>query len=310
LEEQLAQSEATVKGLRMDITNLTKQMDVVQMEHSAELRKLRAEVDENERIISAKDMEIESLQSQLQDRENGDESGQQLDSLSDELVTRQVQIESLQRDKSALQLSVEEWTKRARDGERQLQEERMRVRTPVRGGAALKREDLEMLEEGAPSPAKASSTRRRITGGHEYDDDDGWGGGQFVEESRFLTDLSQSGFVGEKMANAARAVDQVSLQAGAVMQQRPLVRIGVALYILMLHLWVFFILFSRSHGALEMQPQANELVSEMHTTGGNGHVNGNDAPPSEAPSSALTAPPFHDQGLATGPGSGDSSTPS
>ena len=71
--------------------------------------------------------------------------------------------------------------------------------------------------------------------------DDGATEGTF-EDSRFFGKLSVRGTWGAKLSGVARGLDDLSLKSGGFLRRSSVLRVGLVLYVALLHLWVFAVL--------------------------------------------------------------------
>lgn len=61
-----------------------------------------------------------------------------------------------------------------------------------------------------------------------------------LSKNRFLGELSRKGPWGAKVVNVAQNLDRVSLRTGTFLKKNSLFRLGIIVYVLLLHFWVFF----------------------------------------------------------------------
>jgi hypothetical protein len=92
------------------------------------------------------------------------------------------------------------------------------------------------------------SSRRRV------DDYDPLESSVPMKTTKFFNDLSRRGWFANKIAVFMNDVDKFSLSTGRYMTKLPILRVLFVLYILVIHIWVIFILYSH-HQSIELKPR-------------------------------------------------------
>jgi hypothetical protein len=96
---------------------------------------------------------------------------------------------------------------------------------------------------------------------------------------RAAAEMERFGVKAPQLARAVNAIDSWTLLTGRYLRTSPLVRVGITVYLLVLHVWVFFVLALHTHsldgpaggGLADASPQdfvTNKIDHTMGDTGG------------------------------------------
>ncbi|GBG34298.1 RNA-binding protein 1 [Hondaea fermentalgiana] len=224
-EEMLAQERRRIAALQQDVDAVHAEAERAasrkaqeEQRWQAESRQLRDQVDALKRDLNAM-------------RKRDDIQGvaaleQRLAALSEHLVAKQKQIESLTSEKGALR-------QRLKSLERQHEE--LRLQEQVSNGAGRRGAGTAGYGGDVELGSVSLRFRRR----------------QETAAMRIarLEPIAQH----QNLAEAVDVVDQLALSSGAVLQREPWVRLMFLGYFLLLHLWVIFILVFHTHGTVPVE---------------------------------------------------------
>lgn len=172
--------------------------------------------------------------------------------LREELLDRQRQLELLSSERSQLVFSLDEANRRNYELQTKL-EFFSRQQTPaaVRRGWLTSDGSLSIGAGagGATGPVriKASSASRSVASSLDDSVDLEDHARTPGSTSQFFEDLSRRGHLGQRVVSAAYHVDNISLDIATVLARYPLARVVLVVYLLLLHLFVWVALFSRTH---------------------------------------------------------------
>lgn len=237
LEGHLTAAEAQSHELQ---TRLKAETDVLEQQYEAE----RAAHAETRRMLNAQQQELLDLQrrhgpsSSLPQGGSGGGVGSSAGT-STELCVMEQRVRELGDALMEKQSALE-----AKRGEA----DQWRTRYEVAQQRLREAELLQSALHSSASSATASSSSHRLNANNAntrvvYVDPaaaGGGGGDDDVSKHRWMRTLSRrGGGFGEGVVTAARGIDRVSLQAGSVLRHHSLLRVGLIVYVLLLHLWVF-----------------------------------------------------------------------
>ena len=94
-----------------------------------------------------------------------------------------------------------------------------------------------------------------------------------VDESKFFKTLSHRGRWGEQVVTAATRLDYYALFVGRILYSHASIRVFIALYLVFMHLWVFFVVSSYVH--LLPHTQSIHEHQQLFENGGPGGSNSN-----------------------------------
>eukprot|EP00762_Andalucia_godoyi_P001300 ANDGO_04948.mRNA.1 hypothetical protein len=265
-ERDLADSRRDCDALHAELISVHRQLDRSR-EEMAEVRSELNKLLVSRQSLSSSAPSSSASSSRLAGTDEDDVPVMQV--LRDELVNRQRQLEQVLTDRAALQLTVDDLTgklqqasdKLSRFSKQQSAQHQGSYQgvsnlQPTIGPSSTVRivSDRETVASPSSSSSSASSSvsssmlvhdvesgsmRHRATaasavGGHSG-------------QSRFFEKLSKKGVVGRKAVQVAERIDSVSLTAARTLSQYPLARVAIVVYVVLLHLWVWSVLFMRSH---------------------------------------------------------------
>ena len=153
----------------------------------------------------------------------------QVANLSQQLLRKQQHVLELQAERSTLRSRLDDAQANAQAAERQVLE--------LRGG------DVEDLEGGYSTYGRSINVGMSRRGGVSPGTASKGKGG-----SRIVQEMEKFGVnAGPGVTRTIDALDSWSLDVGRVLRTHPLIRIGAVLYLIVIHLWVFFILSMQTH---------------------------------------------------------------
>eukprot|EP01012_Entosiphon_sulcatum_P066008 TRINITY_DN95059_c0_g1_i1.p1 TRINITY_DN95059_c0_g1~~TRINITY_DN95059_c0_g1_i1.p1 ORF type:complete len:495 (+),score=121.85 TRINITY_DN95059_c0_g1_i1:167-1486(+) len=177
--------------------------------------------------LRQKDLALARAEKRNQQRAGGKDGDQELEAriqvMAEHLMAKQSQLETTKYEKDALGVQLESANSRVKELERMLRAAQAADAHPTPGHAI----DVDTYTSHPSSP---------------------------------FSSLSRRGKLAARIADTSAAIDQLSLQAGRILRRSALLRVAMMTYVMLLHLWVFFVLAFSSlpspKAHLHVQPQA------------------------------------------------------
>eukprot|EP01113_Clastostelium_recurvatum_P014795 TRINITY_DN180_c0_g1_i4.p1 TRINITY_DN180_c0_g1~~TRINITY_DN180_c0_g1_i4.p1 ORF type:complete len:925 (-),score=281.30 TRINITY_DN180_c0_g1_i4:46-2820(-) len=208
--------QAEVSSLREELAKRTEELREANQHREADVQKLKRQ------------LAVKALSSATQQELEG-----RLQTMTDHLQQKQAEINTLTSEKSYLTLQIESLVQRGGDA-----------------GQAAPHTTLTVRGSGS----------HMKTSGDEEDDDDGYAGSNssVVHDDVWSSKLRQRSIasimpasvvtvdsaVGKKVVGAAQFLDRVAASTGRTLRRSPYARLGTIFYVVLLHLWVFYIFVS------------------------------------------------------------------
>lgn len=202
LTEQLQSEQSRLFLIEQDYLKLKSELTNDQQDFQQEKQYLKKQVHDYEK-------ELERLRTQLTSKiinqTNDEELEKRLQTLTESLIHKQTIIETLQTDKSSLNMQLERLEKRL--------------------------DDYEMITTKASIPTSIHIDE------NEHYENLRYRVPPLLRETPYDVDLTK------KVKRAANQLDHLGFRLTSVLRRYPVARLGVLFYIVILHLWTFIVLF-------------------------------------------------------------------
>ncbi|UJR21627.1 hypothetical protein I4U23_024705 [Adineta vaga] len=212
LTEQLKEEHGRLSLVEQDYYNLKEDLTSTTEDFHKQKQIYQGQLNDREH-------EIERLRLQLTSKTinhvNDDELEKRLQNLTESLIQKQTIIESLQIDKSSLTMQLERLEKRLDDYETITSKNSLHQSSKHYSTTSIPIDDNEHYE----------NLRYRMP---------------LLPETPYDVDLTK------KVKRAANELDKLGIRATMFLRRYPMVRLGVLLYVVILHLWTFILLFTHA----------------------------------------------------------------
>lgn len=213
LETLRLQCDDRERSLRVELKDSESSFEQERRSHTETRKALTAVRDELEVLrgkLSAAQLSLQQSASGTEDTKRHDALEVRVRELADLLMEKQAALE-------AKRSETDQWRTRFEVSQQRLREAEL-VQTALNSRCS----------------SSAGGTRSVFIGG----DDDADAGD--ISKTRLLRSLSRRGGWGEGVVTVAKSLDRVSLRTGSILRHNSLLRVGLIVYVMLLHVWVFF----------------------------------------------------------------------
>ncbi|CAF0721353.1 unnamed protein product [Adineta ricciae] len=223
LNEQLKEEHGRLLLIEQDYHGLKQELTLTIEDFQKQKQTYQGQLNDREH-------EIERLRLQLTSKTinhvNDDELEKRLQNLTESLIQKQTLIESLQTEKSSLSMQLERLEKR-----------------------------LDDYETIASKSSSHHSSKHHSTTSIPIDDSEHYENLRYrmplLRETPYDVDLTK------KVKRAANELDRLGIRATMFLRRYPMVRLGVLVYVVILHLWTFILLFTHA-------PDSHSNTNSIH----------------------------------------------
>jgi len=219
--------QAQIKDLEDSLEREKKRVQSMQMQsliQTQEITTLREEMEkQNSNLnstIKGKEEEIQKLKKQVAAKSTSSSSQEELENrlqtITDHLIQKQNQLETALSEKAYLQLQLENYLQNQNDKKLSERDDKHHTTIVV--------DDL--------------SNKKR---NHSTRNDDGPRLRSIASLVESTTSYNEQSAIGRRVIGAAQLIDSISNITGSYLRHYPLARLGVIFYMLLLHLWVFYV---------------------------------------------------------------------